>query len=136
MLGHHDSLDHEVLAQIRASVVKGKGWLAEKVAKLFLEATGGQSDPTAETAAFWRANPDKFITLCETHSNVQILLALGVPVDLISQKLYEKHLVQLPFWQSNKACRTHPEVAVLQTVPGQYVLLQCKRCLLTMKVVP
>lgn len=136
MLGYGDDVSVAALADLRKKLLSAKGWTAEKAVKLFLQATNGEPEPSPETAAYWRTHPEEFIALCETHSDTLVLLAFGVPVDLISQKLYTQHLVRLPFWQSNGACKTHPEVGVLLLVPGEYVLLQCKRCLFTIKVVP
>jgi hypothetical protein len=131
LLGYDDYVDVATLATIRKKFLGGSSVLS----KMFLAASNGEPAPSPTTAIYWRTHPEEFSALCATHADVTVLLAFGVPVDLISQKIHAKHLVRLPFWQSNGACKTHPEVDVLSAVPGEYVLLRCKWCLLKIKVV-
>lgn len=138
MLSYYDDVTPQALAKIRKHILEAPWGSPPKIAKLFLQASGGSPFPTPETAEFWRKNTDAFVTLCGLDSSVEVLLALGVPVDLLAQHLSDKHLLQLPYWQNGGAC-THPANYV-QVDPTQSsssaVVLRCRRCLLKIRVLP
>jgi hypothetical protein len=127
----------EKLAKVRADVVKYKSDILVFLVEATNAAYGDNPEltPCAATAQFWRSNPGKFIQLCETHSNGWVLLALGVPTDMIAHALQPRLLEELPFWQSGY-CKRHLPAVLWDASPGEFALFYCPRCNSFTKVVP
>lgn len=80
-------------------------YLPPKAKELLKEASEGTWGP--HIAKFWTYNPKKYIALNEVVSSEKLLLACGVPLDLISTEVHPELVKQLPWWQKGEKPGTH-----------------------------